>query len=161
MYCIAAVRVHSEWTPYEVQFALFKVTRELIDFLDDCDWEVQTMDPKPFSVTFSNFTPDFLEWPTLEDEDHEWLQELYDTEIEDGYCFLEELPEFLKSWSDNAARVEIVLVKFYRTSPGEFFWTGYLKHTDITFSTAYIKITDLEDQIRPTFEEILRGKTNS
>ena len=146
MYCIVRAHTHDEWVEQRVEFAAFEVTEDLICRIETYAGQLAGISPEPAFLEFWDYTPAFLDWPELVDEDlYEEVERILEREVGYTYRFFPELPKALTDWAEKRElTVDTVRVCFSGRSSGEFFWEGYLKHTAILFSTDPMTIEDLK-----------------
>lgn len=146
MHCILRARTHDEDVDRRVEFAILEVTGDLIRRIEDYAGQLATMSLSPAFLEFWDWTPTFLDWPSLHDEElYEEMEQILLDQVGDRYGFFPELPQALRDWVEkNEITVDTVRTSFPGGSPGECCWEGFLKHTGIAFSTALVRTDDLK-----------------
>ena len=165
MYFIITARSSDENENW-CDFAIFEITRKLVEELERRDAFVQAsrkLDSEFYGMSFWDGNPTYFVYPDDDDLDDRTFELLENVSANDDFVVLDRLPESLKQYLDDdrliceggkVARTECGRQQFFSTSPGEFEWRHYLKHTSIVLRANPPKIENL----RRALEDVTYGR---
>jgi hypothetical protein len=149
LYCIVKTTTNNENINSRAEYGIFEITQELVNWIIGLQAAVKLVKntfEAPQALTVHDSTPVFFAPYSLFEEES-GIIELLETQVDEGYIFVDDLPVSKEKLENCITRIDAPVLKIYGAWPDSIRWFGFIKHCGVTFDTDRIRIEDLKNAL--------------